>query len=75
MHHCQQPRSQQLRELPRVASVGLHAIAGPARDQRRRDHLAVDALGLEPTLQREAAGPGLVAGDDRARRRALEATG
>ena len=33
-----------LRQIPRGAAVGLHPVAGLARDQRRGDHPAVDAL-------------------------------
>ena len=60
-------------QLPGVAAVGLDAVAGPPGDQRRRDHPAFDAFGLELALQREATRTGLVAGHDRPRRHALQA--
>ena len=50
MHRREQVRAQQLGELPGVAAVGLDAVAGPPGDERRRDHLAFDALGLELAL-------------------------
>ena len=65
VHLGEQVRAQQLRQLARVAAVGLDADARPTRDQRRRDHAALDALGLEPALQREARRARLVAGHDR----------
>ena len=73
VHRRAQVRAQQLGQLPGVVAVGLDAVAGPLRDQRRRDHLALDAFGLELALQREAARTGLVAGHDRPRRHALQA--
>ncbi len=73
MHRREQVRAQQRGELPCVAAVGLDAVAGPPRDQRRRDHPAFDACGLELALQREAPRPRLVAGHDRPRRHAPQA--
>ena len=73
MHDRQQVRAQQLRQLAHVAAVGLHAVPGPPGDQRRRDHPAFDARGLELALQREAARTGLVARYHRTCCRTLQA--
>jgi hypothetical protein len=56
MHLGQQSRTQQLRQLARVTTIGLDPIARLARDQRRRHHHALGARLPDPALQRVAAG-------------------
>jgi len=53
-------RAIQAHELLGVAAVGLDAIAGAHRHQRRRDHVARDTEAPEQPEQVIAAGPGLV---------------
>ena len=61
LNRRQHPRPMQLRELARIASVGLDALAGLPRYQRRRDHLALHPTPFELPLQRIPAGTCLVA--------------
>ena len=68
------------RELAGIAAIGLDAIAGPPRNQRRRDDVTRDAVRGQRPLQLEAAGPGLVAALHRrpgaaAARRTAESSG
>jgi hypothetical protein len=49
------------RELARIAPVGLDAVAGPDRNERRRDDLAGDAHRRELPIDLVPARPGLVA--------------
>ena len=52
---------EQAYQLHGVAAVGLHPLAGPARDQGRCDDGAVVSEPLDQTLQPVARRPGLVA--------------
>ena len=54
-------RTEQARQFHGNATVRLHPLAGPARDQRRRDHGAVMPECLELPFQAVAGRPGLVA--------------
>ena len=60
MHEPQQTRPVQRHQLLRVPAIGLHAIARPDRDQRRRDHVARDAELRQQPPQREPTRPGLI---------------
>ena len=60
VHEPQQPSAIQRHELLRVTAVGLHAIAGSDRDQRRRDHIARHTHLRQQPPQREPARPRLV---------------
>jgi hypothetical protein len=50
----------QLGQCRCIPTVGLDPIAGPARDQRRRDHDAVLAKAAQQPMHAVAAGPGFV---------------
>jgi hypothetical protein len=52
--------TQQLRQADRVAPVGLHMIAWPPRDQRRRDHHAFETEPLDLPVQPVSGRPRLV---------------
>src|ERR1700730_17189746 len=68
----QQARPEQLRQLPRIPLVGLHAVPRFPRHQRRRNHHATDTpLGQLP-LQRVAARPRFVTHPDGTWRITLE---
>ena len=59
--HCREvARAEQPRQRDRIPPVGLHRVAGFARDQRRRDHLTRDAFACEIAVQPVAARPGLI---------------
>jgi hypothetical protein len=60
-HPGQLPGPQQARQREGVAPVGLHPVAGPARDQRGRHHRAVVAQRGDLPVQAVAARAGLVA--------------
>ncbi len=61
MHGGQLRGPMQAGQLERVAPVGLHPVAGAARNQRRGDHGAVDLELREPPRQYEARRTGFVA--------------
>ncbi len=48
-------------EVAGIAAIGLDAITGPARNQRRCDHLAWNVARTQGAPQLEAAGPSFVA--------------
>jgi hypothetical protein len=59
--HCGEiPGPEEPSELDGVAPVGLHFVAGPPRDERRRHDLARQALPREIAIQAIAARAGLV---------------
>ena len=53
--------AQQPRQAQRIAPVGLHLVARPLRDQRRRHHDAFVAEALDLPVQPVTGRPGLVA--------------
>jgi hypothetical protein len=53
----QQPARVQRGQPPRVALVGLDPIAGPRRNQARRDDLAVNTARDNVTMQPKPVGP------------------
>ena len=59
-HRRQLARPVQLGQRGRIATIGLHAIAGPARDQRGRDHAAVLAEPAQQPMHAVAARSGFV---------------
>jgi hypothetical protein len=69
----QQARTKQIRELPRVSTIGLHPIARHRGDFRRRDDRGLDAELLELSHQPEAERSGFVAGAQLARALLAEA--
>ena len=46
----QQPGPEQLEQLDRIPTIRLDMLAPFDRNQRRRDHLAVAAITLDPAL-------------------------
>ena len=60
LHEGQLAGAAQAHELLRVAAVGLDAIPGADRDQRRRDNVARHPETGQQPVQVEPAGPGLV---------------
>src|SRR2546425_2797404 len=61
MDRLEQSTAMKTRKLARVARVGLEALAGAARHQARRYHLAGDAELAQMPVKPEAGRPGLVA--------------
>jgi hypothetical protein len=51
----------QLGQRGGIAAIGLHPVAGPARDQRRSDHATVLAETAQQPMHAVAARPGFVA--------------
>lgn len=64
-HRGQVSRAVTARKLPRIAPIGLDAIAGLHRHQRRRDAVAVDAEAGQRLVDPVAGGPLLIAGAQR----------
>jgi hypothetical protein len=60
-HRRQLARPVQLRQRGRIATIGLHPVAGTARDQRRRGHNAVLIQTAQLTVDAVAARAGFVA--------------
>ena len=60
-HRRQLARPVQPGQRGRIAAIGLHPVAGSARDQRRRDHAAVLAEAAEQPMHAVAARSGFVA--------------
>ena len=71
VHGRQIPRPQQPRQRDSIAPVGLYFVAGLPRDERRRDHLAGEALVGEVAVQVIATRAGFV-GEDQRRRLGLQ---
>ena len=61
MNRGEGPRPIEHGQLAGVTPIRLDAIAGPARDQRRGDHLTRDPLRRQGALQIEATWPRLIA--------------
>ena len=61
MHEPQHASAIQRHELLRVTAIGLDAVTGTDRDQRRRDHIARHAHLRQQSPQREPARPRLIA--------------
>ena len=62
-------RAEQPREFDRIASVGLHLVAGLLRNQRRRDDLTGEPLAGQVAIEGVAARAGLVGKHQRGRLR------
>jgi hypothetical protein len=60
-HRGELAGAQQLRQTDRIASVGLHPIARPLRDQRWRDHLTLLPEARDLPMQPIPGRPRLVA--------------
>ena len=59
-YRAQLPGTRELGQPQAIPVVGLDAVPGALRDQRRRNHLAVIASRRQRALQAVAGGPGLV---------------
>jgi hypothetical protein len=63
------PRVEQPREFDGIASVGLHLVAGPLRDERGRHDVTIEPLARQIAMEGVATRPGLVGKHQRRRLR------